>query len=202
MCAEKLGKQVSGGFQQIIQSAVKYDFITRKKGSLATTPLFKEIKLAYNEDEKKKLQQRAFLNVPLFKKLCERFNSHKIPIQHFDKLLMREYGVNDNMASRIKKHFIDGAKETGLMSPDNKITLDNEPCETSDNNNFQSTENIQRKNEALSSKSSYTIKIDGPGINSVVSITDESDLAIANFILQKIEEKLKTKQEAKTESHD
>ena len=195
MCAEKLGKKVSGGFQQIIQSAAKYGFVERQKGELATTSLFKDIKLAYSDSERKKLLQIAFLNVPLFKVLCDRFNNQEIPISHFNKLLIKEYGVSENMGQRVKTHFVDGAKEVGLMSPDNRIVstlnLDGADTDAGPSSSDVGVAGVEENQQSPSlDTDSYSVKISGPGICSTISIADEGDLEIVEIMLKKIKKKL------------
>src|SRR4030042_1425795 len=80
MCAEKLGKKVSGGFREVVHSANKYNFLSQKKGTLTIAPLYRDIKLAYDEKEKETLLQKAFLNVSLFQKIYNRFKGQKLPV--------------------------------------------------------------------------------------------------------------------------
>ncbi len=178
MCAEKLGKKVSGGFHQIIQSAVKYGFIVRKKGVLTILPGYKDIKLAYNEDERISLLRKAFLNVPLFQKVCNRFANQKLPVDILSKLLIKEFGVPERMAPRVKTHFIGGAKEVGLITPDNMIVLDRDEIDL-------------EESKIASSPDSYVVKFLGPGLNSAITINEPEDLDIVKVMLNKVEKKLK-----------
>lgn len=207
LCADRLGKQVSGGFRQIIQSAVKYGLVDSQSGILSTTSLFKEIKLAYNDAEKDKLLQTAFLNVPLFKMLCDRFNKQVIPVSHFNKLLIKEYDVREHMGQRVKTHFIEGAKKVGLMSPDNRISLPNlGSSDSNDNLNKPDADELKTKNKEHKSEfsslvaqeaASYSVEILGPNICSKISVSDAEDLEIAKSLLDMIAKKLKLKTEKK-----
>ncbi len=200
VCAEKLGKQVSGGFHQIIQSAVKYGFIVRKKGTLTILPCYKDIKLAYNENERISLLQKAFLNVPLFQKVCNRFANQKLPVEILNKLLIKEFGVPEGIARRVKTHFIGGAKEVGLITPDNIIVLSRgsqNDTTLSDTGNqksgFEFDEIDSRESKVASSPDSYIVKFLGPGMNSTIAINEPEDLDIVKVMLNKVEKKLNTR---------
>jgi hypothetical protein len=200
VCAEKLGKKVSGGFSQIIQSAVKYGFIVRKKGILSILPCYRDIKLAYNENERISLLQKAFLNVPLFQKMCNRFANQKLPVEILNKLLIKEFGVPERMARSVKTYFMGGAKEVGLITPDNIIVLDRGSqddailSDTADQkNSFERDEIDSKESKVASSPNSYIVKFLGPGINSTITINELEDLAIVKVILNKVEKKLNTK---------
>lgn len=196
MCADKLGKKVSGGFREIIHSAVKYGFLVQKKGILTTTPLFKDITLAYTPEEKNHLLQKSFLNVPLFHKVYERFKGKKLPIEIFDKLLIKEFGVSDYFASRVTKYFADGARTVGLMNPDFAIvSLEEIGAEQTEGDydvakSETFVENLQ--NEKVSLSGSYSVRIFGPGINSNITIMDQDDLEIVTTMLNKVRKKLGT----------
>lgn len=208
MCAHKLEKKVSGGFREILRSAVKFGFIISKNGNLTTTPFFKDIGLAYNQTQKKCLMQQAFLNVPLFRRVCERFNGQKLPVEFFDKLLIKEFAVGVKQARRVKSFFINGAKDVELMTPDATITLGNEkhnetvsdspadPDKNSANISTTPANTSTPKQKKLDvSEDTYVVNIYGPGMNSSISITETDDIAIVDIMLKKIEKMLKAKKE-------
>jgi hypothetical protein len=123
VCAQKMGKKVSGGFQAIAGSAGKFGLITAAKGSLITTPLFKEIQLAYTEEESKALKLGAFLLPPVFKGLAEKFDGMPLPLAVLDKMLIKEFEVDDSIASTVAKYFSDGGKALGLIDAEGKVRL-------------------------------------------------------------------------------
>jgi hypothetical protein len=203
MCAEKLGKQVSGGFSQIIQSAAKYGFIVRKKGMLNILPCYKDIKLAYNDEERTSLLQKAFLNVPLFQKVCDRFANQKLPVDILDKLLIKEFGVPERIAHRVKTHFIVGAKEVGLITPDNVVERESQngailSDSANQKNGSERGEIDSRENKVASSPDSYVVKFLGPGLNSTIAINEPEDLDIVKVMLNKVEKKLKANESLET----
>jgi hypothetical protein len=200
MCAEKLNRQVSGGFRYVIYGATKFNLVVQTKGMLTITSLYKDIKLSYSEEQKEAYLQAAFLNVPLFKNVCDRFKDQKLPINILDKLLVREFGVGERIVSRVKKYFVEGAKMVGLLSPDNKIVslteISNEV--SGDIMNQQFVNSIKGKtrlqdpndNTYFASSSLYSVKISGPGVNFAISITENADLEVVKLILEKIKGKI------------
>jgi len=202
MCAEKLKKKVSGGFRDIIYGATKHNFLVQNKGTLTITPLYRDIKLAYNEKEKENLLQKAFFNVPLFQKIYDRFKGSKLPVDIFDKLLIKEFGVSERMASRVKKYFIEGAKTVGLLTPDNMVISSAESYNKSIDDDLEApfdkleseTANSEKQVYGLS-RDSYSVKIFGPGINSTISIIEKEDLEIVEKMLEKIKKRLQDEQD-------
>lgn len=203
MCAEKLNKKISGGFREIAISSTKYDFLVLKRGTLAITPLYRDIKLAYDEKEKETLLQKAFLNVPLFQKIYDRFKGQKLPVDIFDKLLIKEFSVSERMASRVKKYFIEGAKEVGLLAPDNMVITStetyNKPTEEDLESQFGKLEGETTNSEKQvysSPQGLYSVKIFGPGMNSTISIMEKEDIEIVEKMLGKISKRLQEKQDS------
>lgn len=201
--AEKTGRKISGAFHALVSSAVRYGLISSKNGVLVTMPLFRSIKLAYSEEERNKLLVEALLSPPLFKSLADRFNGLAIP-SHFEKLLIREFNVPEDMASRVDAYFVQGAKMTGLISADGKLRLEKLADESAEfdadevptqNENSLSTEEINLNNGLNSSKvqnsqTEYSISFKGPGLNSTIVISELDDLIIVEAILSKVKKKL------------
>jgi hypothetical protein len=121
LAAEKLGKKVSGAFAALVGAAVKYGLLQSKGGKLTTTPLFREVKLAYTPQDATMQLRRAFLMPPLFRAVYDKFRSQRLPVEHFEKVLIREFSVPDAYAFRICRYFIDGAKQCNLLGPDNLL---------------------------------------------------------------------------------
>ena len=123
VAAKQQGKKVTGSFQATIGSAVKFNLLTTAKGNLATTRLFKDIKLAYTEEEKRALQLDAFLAPPVFRRLAEKFNGMALPAAVLDKMLIKEFEVEEAIAQTVVKHFTEAAKSLGLIDGDGKVRL-------------------------------------------------------------------------------
>lgn len=202
MAAEKLGKKVSGAFRALISSASKYGLIENKSQKLTVTNLFREYKLAYSDDERKLKLRDALLLVPLFRDVYNRFMGKELPVSHFERLLIREFSVPDDLGSRVASYFIDGAKISGLMGDNNKLieisTLMPQtelPAEYGDtgDQNIEEDKNGQKsepEDEPLPIQKKYTVRISGPGMNSVIEVNEQEDMLIVQAMLKKVEKAL------------
>lgn len=124
--AEKMGKKLGGSFFAVVSTAVKHDLVTNRKENLVITDKYKEIKLSYNEKEKKLHLRDAFLNVPLFKEIYGKYKDVKLPIEILDKILIKEFGVSNKLGKRIRGYFVEGAKKVGLLNADNTFNKNGE----------------------------------------------------------------------------
>ncbi len=208
MAAEKLNKQYkSGHYSALVGSAVKFGLISNKKGQLSITQLYRDIKLAYDETEAQKENQKAFLTPPLFASIFERFENKPLPLSHFDKLLIREHGVPDNVASRVSKYFIEGAKECGLLGEGNILARSvdsvDEIIENGENNGNKSdpiqhpvdTPNVHsitpvETSHPAEEEGKFSVRIKGPGMDSLIVVNEEEDLLIVKAMLKKVEKRL------------
>ncbi|MBB6112758.1 hypothetical protein SAMN05421821_12262 [Mucilaginibacter lappiensis] len=198
LCAEKMGNKLGGGFFYIVSSAQKFNLVSQKSGQLTLTPLYRDIKLAYTEEERKLLLARSFLSPPVFLRLYERFKGKELPIGMLDKMLIKEYEVDENAAGRIKKYFIEGAKTTELLNAQNQLVLfDNgngfkvEESNTDDiaNQKDISEASVEPTIISLSDLDEFTFHITGPGINSRIAIREEEDFIILEAMIKKIKKK-------------
>lgn len=216
LAAEKLGKKVSGAFQAQISAAVKYGLIDSKAGKLTITSLYRSFKLAYTPEESAQYLQNALLAPPLFASIYQKFKGQKLPITHFEKMLMREFEVPDDLASRVSSYFLDGAKLAGLLNSENALigtgTADNtEPEEvieeTFKSDNVQGRNLSEESNPGASAPDSnlkqialgevnqaedFWLNIRGPGVNFSIEIRDTDDLEIVQVMLKKITKALKS----------
>lgn len=208
MAAEKLGKQPSSGaYRALVGAAVKYGLLVSKKGQLAVTQLFRDIKLAYDQEEEIKEMQKAFLSPPLFASVFSRFEDRPLPVNHFEKLLIREFDVPDNFASRVASYFLEGAKHCGLLGEDHILSKANgntdEVIENSDDleEEPEPVESAQRQNHiepvqppevdaAHEKDGKFSVRIKGPGIDSLIVVNEEEDLDIVKAMLKKVQKKL------------
>lgn len=198
MAADKLGKKVSGAFQAQIASSAKYGLITAKSQRLSTTALFREIKLAYTEAERQEKLRVAFLSVPVFRDVYQRFAGKELPTAHFEKLLIREFGIPEDWGSRIASYFLDGAKASGLWGDGNRLIDVAKPNALSnaieDDNSLSLSAAPEPNREVISlipdkmesSGGKYIVKILGPRLNSSIEINELDDLEIVNVMLRKV----------------
>jgi hypothetical protein len=212
LAAEKLGKRLSGAFSAQISSAVKYGLIDNKNGKLTICPLYRSLKLAYTPDEATKVLREALLSPPLFNAIYNRFKGQKLPIEHFEKMLIKEFGVADEMASRVAGYFLDGAKQSALMDGDNVLSgedgKDKEDdleddgaallavvpavAKHEDIQDHAAHDNKQRSmaGNAVAAED-FWLNIRGPGMNFSIEVKELDDLEIVQIMLRKIERTLK-----------
>jgi hypothetical protein len=201
ICAEKMGNKIGGGFSYIISAAQKFNLVNYKSGQLSTSQLYRDIKLSYTEDEKNQLLTTSFLSPPVFSRLYERFKGKELPIAMLEKMLIKEYDVDDNAASRIKKYFIEGAKFTHLLNAQNHLVLidinsskpEEDNAETEELQVIQEIPTYSENNTnniiSLSDLDEYVFHITGPGINSKVAIREEEDFMILEAVIRKIKKR-------------
>jgi hypothetical protein len=194
MAATKLEKKVSGAFNAQISAANKYGLVESKSQKLSVTQLFRDYKLAYDDEERSERLRDAMLNVPLFKDICSRFAGKELPLSHFEKLLIREFSVPDDWGSRIGSYFIEGGKASGLLDESNRVvgaTSSLGPSESlAEQDEAGSVANPTTKlSETPSQPSSvatnpvhslpvdgkYRVQITGPSMNSVIEIHEADD---------------------------
>jgi hypothetical protein len=204
LAADKLNKKVSGGYKSLVGAAVKYGLIKSKGGYLETTHLFKHHKLAYSKEEGDKVLQGCLLQPPIFRSIYDRFKGRALPIGHFDKLLVREFGVAEAVSSRVAKYFIDGAKMCGLLGPGSQLleagsAIGNQSSNVEASDEVEDAETDPEVNGGFETTSTevagpspqrYTVRISGPGMDSVVAINEEDDLEIVEIMLRKVRRQL------------
>ncbi|MEZ0173732.1 MAG: hypothetical protein AB9Q20_05380 [Candidatus Reddybacter sp.] len=197
MAADKLSKKVGGAFQALVGSAVRYGLISSKKGQLEITGLFRDHKLAYTKEEGDVALTLAFLTPPLFRAIFDRFEGKELPVSHFEKLLMREFSVPDQISSRVSKYFLDGAKQCGLLGADNQLNTGiNSNAETTEDTgeidalgNGVNDDNTDKNKNVIEEEGKFSVRIKGPGMDSVIVINEVDDLLIIKAMLKKVEKK-------------
>lgn len=197
MAAERLSRKISGAFGMLISSASKFGLIENKGQKLSTTNLYKDYKLSYTPEEKNQRLREIMLSVPIFQSIYERFSGKELPITHFEKLLIREFSVPDDLGSRVASYFIDGAKESNLIDENNRL-IDYSKIVEAGNNDLNDIEVLESSsNETLSKESqknikNYFVRITGPSMDSNIEVIEPEDLLIVQAMLKKVEKYLKT----------
>lgn len=200
-CADKMGKSVSGGFKALISAADKFNLINSQRGELTCTELFNQYKHAYSEEEENTLLQKAFLSSGVFSSLYDRFRGRKVPTDILDRMLVREFNVPPQRASRISGYFVKGAREVGLLDADNQLIdiVHNAESDQHDESvqsddpglTAHNTDNAEVETETFSvNPDVYSVRFIGPGLNTTIEITEDYDLLIVDAILKKIKMKL------------
>ena len=198
LAADKIGNKVGGAFFYTMGASQKFNLITHKAGQLKTSSLYRDIKLAYTEEEKKSLLVTSFLSPVVFARLYERFKGKELPIAMLEKMLIKEYDVDDNAASRIKKYFVEGAKSIGLLDAQNVLLelvvsqnkLDVEPEEAQIIAEVPSSVIAENNGViSLSDLDEFIVHITGPGINTRIAIREEEDFMIVDAMIRKIKKR-------------
>ncbi|MGI4749875.1 MAG: hypothetical protein ACRYFB_04510 [Janthinobacterium lividum] len=201
-CAEKMQRKISGGFMVIISSAQKFELILFEKGLITVSDNYKLIKHSYTNTERITFIRKAFLAPQVFSILFERFKGKELPVDMLDKILIREFDVEEITAGRIVGYFVDGLKTCGLLNgtqlTDGKIQESTEFVPT-----IQSEQDLnkdQQKDEVISEKSDasfnpvksnplvnrYELHLSGPGINTTLNLEMEEDILILEAIIKKV----------------
>jgi hypothetical protein len=210
-CALKMQRKISGGFMVIISSAQKFDLVSFEKGIITISEEYKLIKHSYTITERMALLRKAFLAPQVFSILYDRFKGKELPTNMLDKILIREFGVEENTAGRVAGYFIEGLKTYNLLNGANIVEEIKE--ENEDGNEVKIVpenktnvpekevaknpvpENVNASFTALKTEL-YELQLSGPGIQSKFTIEDEEDLAIVEAILKKIRKVLKSESKA------
>lgn len=214
LAADKLGKKVSGAFQALIGSASRFGLVVNKKGQLESTLLFRNYKLAYSENEAKEALSKAFLTPPLFRSIFDRFEGLQLPLGHFENMLIREFDVPDQISSRVSKYFLDGAKQCDLIGPGNLLqqlsdtsihdaedededdSLQNRDMISASSDSDDVLNNQADAQEDILETGKFSVRIKGPGMDSVIVIHEEEDLDIVKAMLKKVGKKLLSSNES------
>lgn len=201
ICAEKMGNKLGGAFSYIVGAASKFKLITVKAGQISTSSLYRDIKLSYTDQEKDKLLATSFLSPPVFTRLYDRFKGKELPVGMLEKMLIKEYNVDENSASRIKKYFLEGAKLTGLLNAQNQLVsqeISTPEVEVSETEEVQIIHESSTGSQdthttiSLSDLDEFVFHITGPGINSKIAIREEEDFIILEAMIRKIKKRFDT----------
>lgn len=198
---QKMQRKVSGGFMVIISSAQKFGLVNFKKGMITISEEYKLIKHAYTNSEKIGLLRKAFLKPQVFNTLYDRFKGRELPIEMLDKILIREFGVEENTAGRVAGYFVEGLKTYSLLNASNVVENDQETIserivaelpkekvtKTAQQTSLPKIDKEVADASFIAKKTEqYEVQLSGPGINSKISIKDEDDLLILEAMLTKI----------------
>jgi hypothetical protein len=197
--ATTMGLKESGAFSAQIGGAVKYGLILSQKGNLLLSPLYKEYKLAYTDNDSIVTLRKAFLHVPLFEKVYRRFMGQKLPTDILDKLLIKEFGVEDSAASRVSGYLVDAARTCRILGDDHVFLVEEALGDSSALTQSPPDESAVEEvipAAAIPDSCDYTIHFRGPGMDSKITVRDEDDLLIVQATLNKVKKKLGEASEA------
>ena len=166
--AELLDMAESGGaFRTKVNTLLKYGLIEKKNDEVFTTNLLRDIINAYDEKEKNHLIFKAIKNVPLFNELLNFYKDGQLDLEKLDKVLIRQFGVNERSAKPVKKCIEKSLSYIGALnkltgkidlSLEEKISVNNKDVETGEVN-LESKKNfvVEPKGDLLKSISNSDI---------------------------------------------
>ncbi len=111
-----------GAFKGKISSLLKYNLIDSKENEINLTTLAINILNSYDAKEEKRFLFKAFINISLFNQLIDRFKDSGINLNILDKILIREYEIDNKNVKKVSKCIIKSLdfleildKETGNL---------------------------------------------------------------------------------------
>ncbi|MGI4729205.1 MAG: hypothetical protein ACRYGB_11590 [Janthinobacterium lividum] len=200
-CAEKMQRKISGGFMVIISSAQKFELINFEKGTITISENYKLIKHAYTNSERINFLRKAFLAPQVFSILFERFKGKELPLHMLDKILIREFGVEEITAGRVAGYFADGLKTCGLLNGTQLVDVNEQEISAPAQVNQPKQEVTDQQNEeivtakpnasfttinSISNVDRYELQLSGPGINTTLNLEFEEDILILEAIIKKV----------------
>jgi len=200
MAAERLNRREGGAFTALISAATKYGLISSKSGRLTVQQVYRDYKLAYDDVEKRNALRTALLSPPMFLAIYKRFAGKSLPVEHFEKLLIREFDVPEEQASKVSMYFLEGADQAGIIEAGNVLATkasssdltelqDSSPTGNDESQVAPASSPAAAKVEPLGS-TDYAITFRGPGLNSTIVIAEEEDLLIVEAMLKKVKKAL------------
>lgn len=103
----------SGAFRMRMSAATQFGLISPGRGRVAITDLGKRVT---DPDTMRNARVEAFLNVPLYQKLFQKFETGKLPpAQGIDSVLFH-LGVRSNNCELARRIFLTSAEQAGFMA--------------------------------------------------------------------------------------
>ncbi len=116
--AETIQMTASGGsFRGKLSSLMKFGLIKYDENdNILLTDLGKKIVNAYTTEIEKKFLFKAFINVPEFRAIIEKFKDRHLNLKILDKILILEYNVEKKHVIRVKKSIINSLDYIGVLN--------------------------------------------------------------------------------------
>jgi len=107
----------SSGFRLRINNARQFGLLTKQGEYLATTDTAKSILKPTDENEKADALRQAFLSIPLFKVIANRFRGQPLPGgDSFRNVLEREFKIESARVRDAERVLLDSAREARLIT--------------------------------------------------------------------------------------
>lgn len=195
---EDSGRKKGGGFTSIVSAANKFGLAVSNKGTLQTTDLFDQLRLATGRKEKNKTLQSAVLNVPLFEEIYGQYKKTTLPEKKtLEKELEKTFDVKRNHASRVAGYCEKAFSEANLLNSDRtfnslkeKDILASEGQEEKQKGDEKNPLPEREEKFFQSDRKKYSVTFFGPDMDATYEISEEEDFTIIEAILAKIKKKL------------
>lgn len=197
-CAQKLGMKLSGGFTALSGTVAKYGLIKVNKGNFSTTQTFKDYKLAYNDVEKTEILRKIVLSIPVFNKVYERFRLTKLPADILDKVLAKEFGVEEKVSKRVSGYFLEAAKSAKLLNPDSSFNDLDTPDNVEELNDIQPSNCHDTTNSTevrTDTTEEFVVQINGPNISQRIVVDEPEHLQLVESVMNIIRKKINKKED-------
>lgn len=186
--AQRLGARPGGTFHAIVSAAGRYGFVTARRGRLRTEAAFRAYRLAYDAAERERALAGALGNVPLFRRLLERFAGRPLPEGHLDRMLVREYAVAEASGERVAGYFRDAVRAAGLLNG-GVLAAHAAPGGDGPARPARGTPPPAVNADAApaASRESFRVQVSGPGVESYLEIADAADVELLRALFAKLE---------------
>ena len=165
---ELIGRNKTGWLGLEIKSMKVWGLVVSEKRKMKLTKQFYKISSSTDPDEKLRIKRGAFLNIPLFREVFEKYKAKELPKKTgLSKFLEEEYGINPSYSPTVAKTFIDSIHRYFKEFGKEKQISENKPIQ------------IRKVEENLSNdlgkKNSVNIKINSPIGNFNLEATNKEE---------------------------
>ncbi len=110
----------SSGFRLKSLAARQFQLISKHSNTLATTPVAKAILKPTSKEDENRGKREAFLSIPLFQAVSERFSGHPLPdSQTLRNVLEREFSVEHSRVQQAERMLLDSARYAEVLHHSN-----------------------------------------------------------------------------------
>ncbi len=175
--SELIGRNKTGWLGLEIKSMRVWGLISGK-GKMSLTKRFHKISSSKDPNEKLKIKRKAFMSIPLFKQVFQKYSNSKLPEKlELSRILELEYRINPTYSSNVSETIIDSIQKyfrdygNKYVSPTIEIAPKKE---------------VEDLGQFLKKKDSINIKITSPIGNFNLEATNKEEfekiIKIINFL--------------------
>ncbi len=191
-CAAKLNRSVSGDFNALISSSVKYGVLLNKKDTLQATPLFSDFRLAYTPKEEKGWLRKMVLSIPVFKTLIDTVSEDTVRNEALlMKMLSKDYKISDRNAKKVARAFADNYeiafKETDAAATVSAPAFESVKIPGVTTFTGMPSDTSSASTRAVDPAAGYRIEISGPNLEIKFTLRSANDMKILSACLEKMQ---------------